>query len=73
MKGGEANAVLKGILENDNVSSRGMREVIREVAGRIEQRTYWYFTKDELSYLGEVYEKQVKREVLKERIRLITT
>lgn len=58
---------------DQNTNTEGCKQVIRDVAKAIEQRTFWYFTSDEAGFLNKVYDKQLDREVLKKRIQQITT
>lgn len=60
-------------LLGENTNTAGCKELVREVAKAIEQRTFWYFTSDEAGFLNKVYDKKLDKEVLKKRIQQITS
>lgn len=68
---GDAKILYQMLTQNANPA--GYKEVVGKVAKDIEQRTFWYFTSDDADFLGKIYDKQLNREVLKNRIRQITS
>jgi uncharacterized protein YneR len=69
--GGEVKILEQLLTQNSNPA--GYKQVIGQVVKGVEQRTFWYFTNDEAGFLNKVYDKQLDREVLKNRIRQITS
>ncbi len=48
------------------------KEELRKVTRGIEERTFWYFTEDDAEFLGNIYNRQIDGQILKNRIRQIT-
>jgi hypothetical protein len=68
---GDAKILEQILLQN--VNPTGYKDIVNKVAKGIEQRAFWYFTSDEADFLNKIYDKQLSSDVLKNRIRQITT